>query len=123
MKFTKKIYEGAHVYNKKQRLEFGEKFSAKVESCPSFIKNIVFTDEAHFDLKGHVNSQNARYWADENPHATVETPQTKEKVTVWLGIGHFGIFGPYFFENQDGERETVKTANYIQMLKNKFLPA
>jgi hypothetical protein len=32
-------------------------------------------------------------------------------------------FGPFFFEDQDGERETVKTANYIQMLEKKFLPA
>jgi hypothetical protein len=55
--------------------------------------------------------------------ATVETPQTKEKVTVWLGISHHGIFGPFFFEDQGGERETVYTANYNQMLKNKFLPA
>ena len=111
------------VDNKKQRLEFGEQFSAKVERSPTFVKNIVFTDEAHFHLNGHVNSQNARYWADENPNATIETPQTKEKVTVWLGIGYHGVFGPYFFEDQDGERETVKTTNYLQMLKKKFVPA
>jgi hypothetical protein len=47
----------------------------------------------------------------------------KKKDTVWLGIGHQGIFGPSFFGDQDGEREKVKMANNIQMLKKEFPPA
>ena len=80
-------------------------------------------DEAHFHLSGHVNRQNCRFWADENPHATVEFPMTREKVTVWMGIGYQGIYGPYFFEDGDSKKaETIKTANYIDMLKKKFVP-
>ena len=49
------------VDNKKQRVEFGEQFSAKVEGSTTFLKNVIFSDEAHFHLSGHVNAQNARY--------------------------------------------------------------
>ena len=31
-------------------------------------KKIIFSDEAHFDLGGYVNKQNARIWGTENPH-------------------------------------------------------
>ena len=91
----------------------GEQFSVKVEGSSTYLKNVIFSDEAHFHLSGHVNSQNAIYWTNENPNSTIETPQTKEKVTVLMGIGYQGVFGPFFFEDQDCERETIKTANYI----------
>ena len=32
--------------NKKQRLQFGKMLSAKVEGSPSFLKNVIFSDEA-----------------------------------------------------------------------------
>ena len=74
------------------------------------------TDETHFQLSGHVNRQNCRFWADENLHATVESPITKEKITVWMGIGlgYHGSFEPYFFEDSGTVKlkaETIKTAN------------
>ena len=110
--------------NREQRLEFSNNIADRIEAEPEFLKKIIFSDEAHFHLSGHVNRQNFRFWADENPHATVESPMSKEKVTVWMGIGYEGIFGPYFFEDSDtGKAETIKTANYMEMLKKKFVPA
>ena len=34
-------------------------------------KNTIFSDEAHFDLGGHVNKQNFRIWGTENPNAYI----------------------------------------------------
>ena len=33
----------------------------------SFSKKIIFSDEAHFQLDGYVNTQNCRIWGAENP--------------------------------------------------------
>ena len=33
----------------------------------NFLKNLLTSDGAHLHLKGHVNKQNCRYWANEYP--------------------------------------------------------
>ena len=38
------------------------------------VKNIIFSEEAYFDLGGYVNKQNCRIWGTENPHAYIEKP-------------------------------------------------
>ena len=53
---------------------------------------------------------------------THEGPKTREKVTVWMGLSYQGTFDPHFFEDDEGKAETVKTANYIAMLRGKFIP-
>ena len=35
-------------------------------------KKIIFSDEAHFDLGGYVNTQNYCIWGTENPHGHIE---------------------------------------------------
>ena len=115
---------GAGTDQRKQgkRVEFAKKFSSQVESNSGFLKNVIFTDEAHFELSGFVNTQNARIWSDKQPYATHIGPRSKEKVTVWMGLSHHGVFGPYFFENSEGQSETVKSKNYIDMLRTKLVP-
>ena len=39
-----------------------------------FGKNIIFSDEAHFDFGGYVNKQNCRIWGTENPYTYIEKP-------------------------------------------------
>lgn len=39
-----------------------------------------------------------------------------------MGLSYQGTFGPHFFEDDEGKAETVKTANYIAMLRGKFIP-
>ena len=108
--------------NKQQRVDFAKKFASKVEANSDFLKNLIVSDEAHFQLSGFVNTHNARIWSDKQPYATHEGPKTREKVTVWMGLSYQGIFGPHFFEDDEGKAETVKTANYIAMLRGKFIP-
>ena len=65
-----------------------------------------------------------RIWGDENPHETVEAPKSREKVTVFVAIGaNAGLIGPYFFQDDSGKAETIKTANYLKMLQMKMIPA
>ena len=62
-------------------------------------KKIIFSDEAHFDLGGHINKQNGCVWGTENPHAYIEKPTHPKQVTVWCR----SIIGLFFFENEQGE--------------------
>lgn len=84
--------------------------------------NILFSDEAHFHLNGHVNKQNSRYWASDNPHFKHQKPMHSPKVTVWAAISTHGIIGPFFFEDQRGNSVTVNTERYVAMLRNFFFP-
>lgn len=84
--------------------------------------NILFSDEAHFHLNGHVNKQNSRYWASENPRFKHQKPLHSPKVTVWAAISAHGIIGPFFFEDQRGNSVTVNTERYTAMLRNFFFP-
>ena len=70
-------------------------------------KKIIFSDEAHFDLGGYVNKQNWSIWRTQNPHAYIEKPTHPKRVTVWCGFCSRGIIGPFYFENEQGEAETI----------------
>ena len=53
-----------------------------------------------------------------------EELKSREKVTVFVAIGaNAGLIGPYFFEDDSGKAETIKTANYLKMLQTKMIPA
>ena len=108
--------------NKQERVDFAKQFADKIESDNGFLKNLIVSDEAHFELSGWVNTQNARIWSDKQPYETVDSPKSREKVTVWMGLSYHGVFGPHFFEDDDQKAETVRTANYIAMLREKVIP-
>lgn len=55
------------------------------------------SDEAWFNLSGHVNSQNTRYWSVENPHMISQQPLHDEKIGVWCAMSATRIIGPIFF--------------------------
>ncbi len=98
-----------------QRKHFAEKMLEKLENEIA-LKDLLMSDEAHFELSGSVNKQNMRYWCAQNPTAIVERPLHSQRVTVWAGVAQWGIIGPYFF------RGTVNSASYIQMLNEFVLP-
>ena len=64
-----------------------------------------------------------RYCSQAHPHEHTHQPLSQEKVTVWCAIGRNGIVGPYFFEDESGNRVTVDTDRYIALMRNKFIPA
>ena len=109
--------------NKTERYEFGQKISEPIENDPHLLDCLLFSDEVHFHLSGHVNRQNSRFWATEQPHEHSEKPLSVEKTTVWSALGKNGILDPYFFEDDDGHWVTVNKDQYIDMLCRCFIPA
>lgn len=51
-----------------RRVEFYEIMINMIDDDPLLLNNIVFSDEATFELTGNVNRHNCRYWSDTNPH-------------------------------------------------------
>lgn len=87
-----------------------------------FFKKIIFSDEAHFWLNGFVNKHNCRFWCENNPHEIHEQSLHPAKVTVWCGLWHGGIIGPYFFEDANGDAVTVTSERYRSMLTDFLWP-
>lgn len=104
-----------------QRLEYAESFLHLCEEA-SFIDNVIFSDEAHFYLSGHVNRHNSRIWSNENPQEIQERPLHSPRVTVWCGITASTVFGPYFFESDDGTTSTVNGERYRIMIREFLIP-
>ena len=92
----------------------------KLEQNDDFYRKTLFTDEAHFSLNGYVNKQNCRIWAAENPKAVHTVALHPDKVTVWCAFSAAGVIGPYFFENENGQRVTVNGNRYRNMIANYF---
>jgi hypothetical protein len=88
----------------------------------NFSKKIIFSDEAHFQLDGHVNTQNCRIWGAENPRVIHEKPLHAQRATVWCGFWAGGVTGPYFFENEAGNAVTVNSVRYRNMITEFLWP-
>ena len=75
--------------------------SMAVNSC---IVTSLFTDEAQFNRDGVNNTHNSHVWADENPHATVESNfQLRFSVNVWCAVLDDQLIGPFILEGLTGE--------------------
>lgn len=100
-----------------RRLQFCETMMTMIDANENFVKRIVFSDEATFQLNGVVNRHNCRYWSDSNPHwmATVHT-QHPQKVNVWAGIIGHNIIGPFFINGN------LTAEKYLQLLRENIVP-
>ena len=101
--------------NKQERSEFCHSISERIENNPDDLGLILFSDKAHFHLSGHVNKQNMRFWASQQPHKHTLQPLNQEKVRVLCVIGKGEMLEPYFFED-DGNSVTVNAEQYIEMI-------
>lgn len=101
-----------------RRLQFCEIMQPICNQDENFAANILFSDEATFYLNGTVNSQNCRYWSQENPHWIQEAHcQSPQKLNVWAGILKDRVIGPFFFQgNLTGEA-------YLNFCQFELLPA
>ena len=81
----------------------------------------ICSDEAHFHLSGMVNKQNFRYWSQNNPRELHQRPLHSPKVTDWCAMGSFGVWGPYFFEEEDAT-VTVTSHRFCEMLETFLRP-
>lgn len=99
------------------RVQMCEWLIGKMEDDNEWIDNVWFSDEAHFQLNGVVNSHNARYWGTENPHEVTQKPLHSKRCTAWCALSSKGIVGPYWFEDEEGKAETINQANYRDVVK------
>jgi len=61
----------------------------------------MFTDESQFNRDGVNNTHNSHVWADENPHATVESNfQQRFSVNVWCAVVDDQLIGPFILEGR-----------------------
>lgn len=104
------------------RREFADWALEMLDENPEFGQTIIFSDEAHFWLSGNVNNQNCRYWSDHQPEIFEEKQMHPQRLTVWCGLWHGGIIGPYFFRNEAGVSVTVNGERYRTMLTEFLWP-
>ena len=101
-----------------RRVEHANNLLDILDHRPDFLQFLMFSDEAHFELHGHVNNQNFRYWDRMRPaNFHRSCPLHSPRLTVWAGISKSGIVGPFFF------RQTANGERYLTMLRNRVLPA
>ncbi|EZA51187.1 hypothetical protein X777_10256, partial [Ooceraea biroi] len=109
-----------HLINFDRRFEFCELMMEKITIQPQFISNIVFTDEAMFELSDFVNRHNCRYGTDENPHWMIEThTQHPQKLYVWAGIIADTIIGYKIFFIEGN----LTAEKYERMFRTEVVPA
>lgn len=107
--------------DRERRLEFCNRMKRMVEQREIDINKIIFSDESHIYLKGFMNKQNFRKWSPTKPEEVYEKPLHSPKVTVWCGLSSNRIYGPYFFEDPEGNARTVTSETYIEMLNMIFV--
>ncbi|GBO08863.1 hypothetical protein AVEN_158168-1 [Araneus ventricosus] len=78
------------------RTTFALEFLARMVVDVTWPWNILWSDDSHFCINGHVNILNCRIWVAENPHSIQEHPLDPDKVTVWCGFMATFIIEPYF---------------------------
>lgn len=110
-KFLHTLEEG----DTEKRMEYCLWTQGEYENDRNFINKILFSDEATFTTNGTVNSQNSRYWTEENPHWVINCRrQYSQKINVWCGILNTRIIGPFFFEGN------LNSQHFLQFLMNEF---
>ena len=82
-------------------------FAERLEFCKwlndsrELHRYILFTEEAQFRRDGVNNTHNCHVWADENPHATVESNfQQRFSVNVWCAVLDDQLIGPFILEGR-----------------------
>ncbi|KYN18348.1 hypothetical protein ALC57_09344 [Trachymyrmex cornetzi] len=83
-----------------RRIEFCDLMMEMIVDDPLLLNNIVFSDEATFQLTGNVNRHNCRYWSDVNPHWKRDNHiQYPQKVNVWADILDGKPVDPFFIKS------------------------
>jgi DDE superfamily endonuclease/Helix-turn-helix domain (DUF4817) len=97
-----------------KRLRFAQWY---VNHNEAFNKKIIWTDEARITNDGIFNRKNNIYWANENPHISVERKrQGRYGINVWCAIMHNRIIGPVFFH------QNLTSDVYVNILRDNLEP-
>ncbi|GFU87804.1 DUF4817 domain-containing protein, partial [Trichonephila clavipes] len=109
-----------------QREAFAKWAFSKMEQDPTWVFNILWTDEAHFCFMVALTTITVRIWATPNPREYTQKPLHSPKVTAWCGFTGSFIIGPFFFETQCPVNgwitETVNAQRYQTLLRETVVP-
>ncbi|GBM15256.1 hypothetical protein AVEN_144043-1 [Araneus ventricosus] len=84
-----------------------------LEDHPTFLADIIWTDEACFSRNGMFNRQNVHTWSLENPRYAVEARhQLRWSINVWCGIFNDRLIGLVFYEG------TLMLQRYLELLQD-----
>ena len=103
-----------------QHLDSANEFLLRYDVDNDWPLRILWTDEAHFTLRGNINTKNCVHWGETNPHSVAPVPLFDAKVTVWCGITATFVLSPFFFEETTPKGPATYSATgsrYAAMLK------
>lgn len=88
----------------------------ETEDNDNFCNNILWSDEATFSNLGVFNRKNTHFWAQQNPHLSIERRnQHRFGFNVWCGILGTRIIGPIVYNGSlTGERYLHFLANDVE---------
>lgn len=96
-------------------------FLVKIDNDPSFLSNILWSDESRFTNDGVVNRHNCHYWSNHNPRWKRNINfQVKWNINVWCSIINDQLIGPYFYQNTLTGRSYIGTF-FLKMYSLNFL--
>lgn len=70
-------------------------------------QNLLWTNEACFNLNGRVNRHNCVYWSDVNPHLVIQEELNVSGGMVWGCILSSALMDPYFYPFPELLSQTV----------------
>jgi hypothetical protein len=83
------------------------------QNSPKILDVTRFTDETWFNSSGHVNPQNSRIWAAENPFAIRKELLHPEEVWAWSIISGQRNARPVFFQHAVGSPLCRKEGKFV----------
>ena len=83
-----------------RQLEFAQDVLTQSCGASEYLSKIVFSNECIFRVNGHVNKQNVRIWAKDQPTQVNQAPSNSPGFMVWFAIAKTKIIVPVFFENE-----------------------
>ena len=99
--------------DKPMRNELAECKLETVDSEPSCMNNIMFTDEALFHVNGCINQPNCQIWGSEKPHVTHKFVHDSPKLNIRCELMHDHIFGLFTIV----EKETINVMIFLDVLE------
>lgn len=98
--------------------QFCEDTKLRTDQDPEVLYNIVFSDDATFQLNGTCNWHSCRYWAEENPQWIRESKtEYPQRIHVSAGIINNYLLDPFFIDRN------LTAQRYENIILNEFVPA
>ena len=102
-------------------------FLERLNTEPTFLTSIIWSDECLMKLDGTIITNNVVQWASENPHISYQKSTNRSGVMVFAAISVVGVVAIGFFDEMTAninrsKKNSVNKESYTEMLREKLLP-